>query len=521
MNEDRPTEPAADSTPPELARPVSSEGRADTQPGSGNPAEAAADGVDGASPERRKRRRRRRRGQRAEGNGEGVDSAAPEGATEVSADATEAPSADTTAGPGKRRRRRRGKKGERAPEPATASESRPPRERRERPIKGPTQLASIAVRALSNMADRLLDVEGVDLVGRPRHIEVRLKIPLDAARDGARAATQAVEQIVARVRDVREHEAALQPGAVFCYFTGSATAPHSRPPSTRQVFEGYGSTGRPTYAEFVTLAIERRAEAIDRLVAGDDLVVTYVSMGRVLRTQQLHEFGQTSTVFRILGQVDAGLYPLVGSAEKAAFSFQLLRAQTLDGLMRFRLHWVGAADLRDIADPSVLAILKRFQQKLDHESLRYQGLQAHGKTVDDEEFVQPFLAELAKQLAGRARRASHRTEHAMERVEDGQRPTTKCWDDAQEASDERILRDDEQGTLVVVGPKNRVHVFATDARHVTSFVLSGSQVQRRLGEGRWHPSEPEDRGMFRIALRRRIGDGTATTAEETTPDELS
>jgi hypothetical protein len=29
-------------------------------------------------------------------------------------------------------------------------------------------------------------------------------------------------------------------------------------------------------------------------------------------------------------------------------------------------------------------------------------------------------------------------------------------------------------------------------------------VQNRRQEGRWHPAEPEERGEFRLALRRRL-----------------
>ncbi|MBK8977288.1 MAG: hypothetical protein IPM29_15360 [Planctomycetes bacterium] len=402
-----------------------------------------------------------------------------------------------------RRKRKRTKK----PKPAEsrragAAEPRPPRgESRE----GDGQRAArAAVRALSEMASTLLDAEGIEAFGRPRWLEIRLRVPLDASRDGARCAQDAIRQVVDRVREVREHEEALRPGSVYSFFARSADGPGSRPSSPREVFEGFGSTGRPSFTDFVTLAIERRDAGIDALCEGEDTVVTHVSMGRVLRTQQLQEFGATDPVFRILGQVDAGLFPLVSSDQKAAFSFQLLRGTTLDGTPRFRLHWVGAAELSDIADPGIPQILKRFQQRLDRESLRLAGVNANGGAPDEEEFVLPLLQDLAKRLAGRARRASNRTEHARERTEEGQRPTTKAWEDARDASDDRILRDEAQDTIVVTGPKNRVHVFTLDAKHVTSFVQTGRNVHKRLQEGRWHPAEPEERGEFRLALRMRL-----------------
>ncbi|MDA0374573.1 MAG: hypothetical protein O2865_12370 [Planctomycetota bacterium] len=378
----------------------------------------------------------------------------------------------------------------------------------------PDTLSASAVRALSEMARGLLDAEGVDAFSRPRWLDLKLRVPLDFERDARKAAQDVVAQILGRVAEVRAHEQALRPGSAFCYFSQSASAPTARPQKFREVFDGYSSTGRPVFSDFVTLSIERRDTGIDDLVDGQEVIVTHVSMGRVLRTQQLHEFGAESGVYRILGQVDAGLYPLLGSDQKAAFSFQLLRGTTLDGSPRFRLHWVGGAEVRDIADPAVGSILKRFQLRLERESLRFAGLHNQGGAApDEEEFVLPLLQELAKRLSGRARRAGRRTEHATQRVDERVRPTAKAWDDAREAGDDRILRDDEQGTIVVVGPKNRLHVFSPEAMHVTSFVLTGGQVQKRRGEGRWHLAEPEERGEFRLALRRRLQQGDLPTTE--------
>lgn len=489
-----------------------------------------ADGEGGETPQAERRRvRRRRRGRGASGDKAAPGSAendpvAAEGAPDGAETPQQAPSGEPPSR-GKGRRRRRGsRKGvEDAAEnkaPAAARPADPRRDVAGRPARRgprpagdarrPDSLSASAVRSLSEMARGLLDAEGVDAFSRPRWLDLKIRVPLDFERDARRAAQDVVAQILTRVAEVRAHEQALRPGSAFCYFSESADAPTARPQKPREVFDGYSSTGRPVFTDFVTLAIERRDAGIDDLVDGQDVIVTHVSMGRVLRTQQLHEFGAESGVYRILGQVDAGLYPLLGSDQKAAFSFQLLRGTTLDGSPRFRLHWVGAAEVRDIADPAVGSILKRFQLRLERESLRFAGLQNQGGSAaapDEEEFVLPLLQELAKRLSGRARRAVRRTEHATQRVDERVRPTAKAWDDAREAGDDRILRDDEQGTIVVVGPKNRLHVFSPEAMHVTSFVLTGGQVQKRRAEGRWHPAEPEERGEFRLALRRRLQQG--------------
>ncbi len=431
----------------------------------------------------------------------------------------------------RRRRRRRKPKSDAAPveNPAAGAAKKTARRPAKRSAKSPGKTgkrsqhhALTALRSLSAMTEGLLEVEGIDLLSRPRFLEIQIKIPLDSRRDGQKAAGDVMEQIFQRVREVREHDRALLPGSVYCYFSESADAEGCRPDHSRKVFDGYSSTGRPQFTDFLTMAIERKDPGVEELAAGGEEIVTHVSVGRLLRTQQLAEFGKESPVFRILGQVDAGLYPLLGSAEKAAFSFQILRGSTLEGQARLRLHPVGAADLNDLADSSVPLILSRFQRRLDSEALRLAGLEANGKAPEMEEFVLPLLQELAKQLKGRAKRAGRRTVHADQRSLEGQRPTAKASEDALKAADENILGDDSNGTVVVLGPRGRVHVFNPDGKHVTSLVMTGSNIGKRQKEGRWRRAEPEERGEFRIQMRALMGkqaEADAATAKEQ-PEEV-
>ena len=368
------------------------------------------------------------------------------------------------------------------------------------------------------MAHELLDAEGVSFLSRPRYMDVQVRIPLDARREGAHAAGYAVSQVVQRVQEVRAHDRALIEGAVYCYFTESAEDEASRPKEPRQVFDGYSSTGRPVFSDFVTMAIERKSPDLDAMLAGEDIILTHVQMGRVLRTAQLAEFGKTSPVYRILGQVDAGLFKVRGSEAKAAFSFQVLRGQTLEGKALLRVNPVGKHRVIDLEDPSVARILRRFQLHLEDEGLRLAGLETTAaqkeEAPNEEEFVRPLLQDLARQLESRARRRGRRTEHADQRVEKNQRPTTKAYEDADCARDDALVWDEEQQTMVVLGPRQRVHVFSPDARHVTSVVMNRNNVEQRRRSHRWRGAEPEERGEFRMHLRNRIKNGTETVPEE-------
>jgi len=164
-----------------------------------------------------------------------------------------------------------------------------------------------------------------------------------------------------------------------------------------------------------------------------------------------------------------------------------------------------------------MQILSRFQRRLDAEALRLQGQTqqqaAQQGEVDEESFVLPLRPDLARQLQSRTRNAARRTQHGLERSEASQRPTSRAYPDAGEASDAAILWDTEQNTVVVLGGKGRVHVFSPHGKHITSVTMTGSAVERRRQLGRWRLAEPEERGEFRIHIKRLIAAGQDQPAD--------
>ncbi|MEE2888655.1 MAG: hypothetical protein VX951_14590 [Planctomycetota bacterium] len=416
----------------------------------------------------------------------------------------ETPAGDRPAGNRKRKRKRKPRSGDGGG--ASGDGQRGGRGGQRKPGSGSAiSLAADSMRSLSVMLRRLFESKKVHFLRRPRYMELNLKIPIDASRDGSRCASQVVDGVLALIEDVQKNETALAPRSVYCYFHESAEAEGCRPTELRQVFDGYGSTGRPKFTDFVTMAIERKAKGIEGLVGGDDITLTHVTQGRVLRTAQLAEFGKTSPVFRVLGQVDAGLFAVRGTDSKAAFSLQVLLGKDLQGLPVLRLHPVGKCDVMDLADQSVPQILHRFQGDLDEAVLRLRGLLAKDGETDAEEFVLPLMQNLAKQLEDRARHRSRRTDHAEKRAQKSTRPTSKAYADAQNVSDDNLLWDDKESTVVVLGPHNRVHVFTPEGRHVTSLPNIGrSGLQQRLKSHRWRHTEPPERGEFRMKLRAMV-----------------
>ncbi|MGH7150987.1 MAG: hypothetical protein ACREIU_09830, partial [Planctomycetota bacterium] len=95
-----------------------------------------------------------------------------------------------------------------------------------------------------------------------------------------------------------------------------------------------------------------------------------------------------------------------------------------------------------------------------------------------------------------------RTGHGRERSDAGLRPTALAFPEAREAGAHRIYADERGSTLVVLGKAGRAHVFTADGRHVTSVVLRGDEVARRIRTRRWKPASPEAIALFRNGIGR-------------------
>ena len=74
------------------------------------------------------------------------------------------------------------------------------------------------------------------------------------------------------------------------------------------------------------------------------------------------------------------------------------------------------------------------------------------------------------------------------------------------AEGEDLFFDRAEDTIIVRGPRNRVHVFRRDGTHITSIVYPGSTIRDRLQRRRWVPLEEAAQEQLRngIAARNQI-----------------
>jgi hypothetical protein len=250
-------------------------------------------------------------------------------------------------------------------------------------------------------------------------------------------------------------------------------------------------------------------------------VAVYLEAG-FLKQRQLNVFGRQSKTYDIFGQVVVGFLDLVppgrgehARTERVALTLQAVESRRLDGSPRVDLNVLGrfgdgspAMDGLTAGGPHhhrIFDIILDARQRIGSLAPQAGTGRAprclHAETLSRTEDI---LRRMARSLAQAGRQTSRRTAHAEERRED-QRPTSKALEDAAAASDENVLWDAYRNTVVVVGPRNRIHVFSREGRHVTSLGLDTEAVRNRLRRQRWQQLAGEDLAQFRSRVAAASG----------------
>jgi hypothetical protein len=267
------------------------------------------------------------------------------------------------------------------------------------------------------------------------------------------------------------------------------------------VLVGYGLEGRPRFADLVTLAIERKHDSVEELLAGREGAVSFVEKGSVVSEGLTPAFDPAAAPHPLLGQAMLGLFESGVEGRRVALTVQVVKRDEGDGKLRLLAHPVCAVDLFDLPELGVVRHLRRFQQDLDSLAHRLSGKVAAGEEFDMEEEVLGELKGLVRRLSTTTKNRERKTDHSRER--EGQRPTQLAFPEARSARDHHLFVDTEENTVVVIGKKGRIHVFSPDGRHVTSLILTPRDVQQRQKAGRWRAAEPEERGNFREAIEHK------------------
>lgn len=397
---------------------------------------------------------------------------------------------------------------------------RRPRRARRRPA-GKSRLQShlegVEASLTSAIREAYLDMVGAH-PDRARPFGMHLRVSIEPGEPWRLQADPSIEeQIRAAVREMATQAEAFRGGSVYCYRCDSPDCPHSHPPRPTTVFGGYSSTGLPVWPELSQILLEGKHPSVDLLYdpSQTDLVAMYIDP-EMLKQRQLNVFGRQSKTYDILGQVVFGFLKVHipgenrSEPERVACTLQAVESRRQDGSPRLELNVL--ARLSD-GSPALDAIQGPYQTRVSDviSSARHRisSLRPHSKGHEEKRrsssfpdtasLVADILQGLARKLEKLGRQRGRRTAHAEgHRIKN--RPTSKAWEDAFGAAEGSVLWDKHERTFVVLGPRNRVHVFSLQGRHVTSLVLASEAVRSRKRRNRWVPLTDDQREKFGSAI---------------------
>ena len=346
-------------------------------------------------------------------------------------------------------------------------------------------------------------------------IQVRMIGDSDQAPDRRVEAQQLVDTLRRRITETLKARIAFVTGHVYCFLCDAPECSHSGPRQAVDTFRGYRPTGKPEWKGFANLCMELREPRVDRLYGDDPEVIAVVQSGTKLTDTMMSGFGKGSLAYRVLGQVAFGLLPrnldLRHPDERVTLTLMVVETRTGERAQQVQLNMVGLS-MDDIAAAagsarargpaeSLRRTIRTTRDRVASLARRAQDAEDRGSPLDLEGAVEPLLHRMKGDLERVFRPLRRRTKHAQERHQGGARPTGQALTDALGAPVERILRDVERDTVVVIGPKARAHVYAEDGRLVTSLQLRPNEVERKTERGRWRPMRASAVEAFRATLQ--------------------
>jgi hypothetical protein len=341
----------------------------------------------------------------------------------------------------------------------------------------------------------------------PDRFPLDLKLELFSGSTVEAPPEQLLEQMQRAVDRWLERTAAFPCGHVYCYWCQSFTCQHSTPTEAREIFAGYSATGEPIWHEFAAVLLEKRDPRIEKIYQEKAPPLTLTQTGGELTGNQLPIYGRHGSTYRLLGQVALGYVQLPSTDERArvALTFHAaelagnrpvlnILGQLPDGRSAFEV-------LEESADARMTNGLTATRHALAELALR--RFPRKRRRLEKSHHAMGILRKLARHLERIFRQRSRRTSHSQQRHLDRRRPAASAFGDALAAKKDAIYRDVEKNTWVVIGRKNRVHVFNDGGKHITSVVYPGDVIRARTTRGKWLSPRHGDLEAFRQALKER------------------
>jgi hypothetical protein len=348
---------------------------------------------------------------------------------------------------------------------------------------------------------------GPVISGERESLRLRLDLPLSASEEDLdRLADELWERIDGGIRDILAQRASFRIGRVFCLRCASAECEHSAPARPREVFAGYGPSGVPRFVDLGELLLARQDPRVGELFEDRGGVVSCTMTEDEVMEQVLPSFREGSHAYRIHGQVAAGWYRIPdpdGRSRAMALTVQVVSAKQRRTRRSFGVNVLGVGPGEEPLDH----LHDRLPEVPWAPAVRWgQTVLRNARNMPPRR-VEGLVAGLARRLERQARAVQRKTRHAVDRHQEGTRPTRMAWSDLARAEPGSLLYDTRRQTLIVVGERGRSHVFSLEGKLVTSVRYPPATVSRRLASGLWRAATPEEE----LRLREKTGVSAASS----------
>jgi hypothetical protein len=348
----------------------------------------------------------------------------------------------------------------------------------------------------------------------PNPFSIELKIPINT--DGTwkiSSQTGILEQIRKSVQDAGSKAECFSPGRVYCYLCNSVKCSHTIPPDPKFVFKNYSPSGTPQWAEFAQYLLDQDDNRAYELYNNSQKILAHLNFGRDLKNKQLHLFGKASKSYDILCQITSGYFNSVKYHEKDksfALTLQAVESRKKSGLPRLALNIITEQlskmpvneFFENFLNEDLKNAIKKTEMKIaslqDRLNVPKEFLTSKKRTRILSQ-IPGIMRELAGKIERQTRISERRTRHVqVRRLE--KRPTSNAIDDAKAAADEKFLYDKKTDTIIVLGRKNRVHVFNQNGVHITSLAIEKKSIAQRIKKERWEPLSARMRENFKKSI---------------------
>ncbi len=378
----------------------------------------------------------------------------------------------------------------------------------------PTPPTEAALARLYRAADDWIRARIASLLPARSRMPPELAVAVDFEFHPGAPPSRAAEERFVRAVEAKLAEAAaklgsaplgFEQGHVYCHWCRAPVCEHSRPAEPRAVFTGYDPTGKPLWGDFASWLLAHKDPRVARLFEEGAEPLAVHKQGAMLVRDLLADFGKRYTPYHIVGQLACGYFPLppsvAGAERRIALTIQLIESHPAPGDAAYHLNVIAGSIAPDaltaLVEGRQVSVLSRFlrglraeTRKLDHDLLESRRGGARPPARKFRARAARVLEDAPAQFEKLLRQRGRRTRHAELRSLDPDRPTGSAVADALAARDADFFFDGKEGTVIVRGRRNRIHVFRGDGAHVTSVVYAAETIRGRIRSRRWAPLDP-------------------------------